>query len=125
MLDKMGNMMGELLDMESLMKSQALSRPASDVKAHWRDIVDQANAVGEVIVTSYNRPEVVVVSIDRYTKLKHDASANDPLAALRAEFDQELAVLREPDAARKLRRAFSASPAEIAKAANAKGSRKR
>lgn len=125
MLDKISNMMGELLDMELLTKPLTASRPASDVKAHWRDIVDQANAVGEVIVTSYNRPEVVVVSIDRFTKLKQDASANDPLAALRAEFDRELAVLREPGAARKLRRAFAASPAEIAKAANAKGSRKR
>ena len=120
MLDNMVKIVGELLDMDSPMNSQAVSRSASDVKAHWRDIVDQANALGEVIVTSYNRPEVVVVSIDRYTKLTKDALANDPLAALRAEFDRELAVLRQPDAARKLRRAFAASPAEIAKAANAK-----
>ena len=105
--------------MELPTKQQSASRPASDVKAHWRDIVDQVNAVGEVIVTSYNRPEVVVVSIDRYTKLKKDALAHDPLAALRAEFDRELAVLREPDAAQKLLRAFAASPEEIVKAAQA------
>jgi len=125
MLDKMGNMMGESLDMESLTKPLTASRPASDVKAHWRDIVDQANAVGEVIVTSYNRPEVVVVSIDRFTKLKQDASANDPLATLRAEFDRELAVLQQPDAARKMRRVFDASPPEVVKAANVYGRRKR
>lgn len=125
MLDKTGNMMGELLDMESPTNSQALSRSASDVKAHWRDIVDQANAVGEVIVTSYNRPAVVVLSIDRYAKLKKDALAHDPLATLRAEFDRELAVLREPGAARKLRKAFDASPEEVVKAAKAYGRRNR
>ncbi len=125
MLDKTGNMMGELLDMESPTNSQALSRSASDVKAHWRDIVDQANAVGEVIVTSYNRPEVVVVSIDRYTQLKKDALAHDPLATLRAEFDRELAVLREPDAARRLQEMFDSTPAQVAQAANAARRRKR
>jgi len=101
------------------------TRPASDVKSHWRDIVDEANANGEVIVTNYNRPEVVVVSIELYAKLRKEAAAQDPLTALRAEFDRELAVLRQPNAGRKLRKAFAATPAEIAKAANAAGRRKR
>jgi prevent-host-death family protein len=117
--------MGESSAMEVLTNSHAVSRSASDVKAHWRDIVDQANALGEVIVTSYNRPEVVVVSIDRYSKLTKDASANDPLAALRAEFDRELAVLRQPDAARKLQKAFDSTPEELAEAANAAPRRSR
>jgi prevent-host-death family protein len=103
------------------MKSR--TRPASDIKDHWRDIVADAKANGEVVVTHYNRPEVVVVSIDRYSKLKADAEANDPLSALRAEFDRELAYLREPGAGDKLRRLFNATPAEIADAANAAASR--
>jgi prevent-host-death family protein len=107
------------------MKSQTASRRASEVKSHWRDIVDQVNAVGEVVVTSYNRPEVVVVSIERYAKLKKDATARDPLAKLRAEWDKELAVLQEPGAGDRLRRIFAMSPAEIAKAANAAARRKR
>src|SRR5258708_39577560 len=98
MLDKTGNMMGELLDMESPTNSQALSRSASDVKAHWREIVDQANGVGGVLVTCYHRPEVGVVSLDRYTKLKQDALAHDPSATLPAEVDRRFAVLREPGA---------------------------
>lgn len=100
-------------------KQSALTRPSSDVKGHWRDIVDEANANGEVVVTNYNRPSVVVVSMERYAKLKKDAVAGDPLVALRAEFDRELAVLHQPGAARALRKAFAASPAAIAKAANA------
>jgi prevent-host-death family protein len=95
------------------------TRPASDVKDHWRDIVADAKANGEVVVTHYNRPEVVVVSIDHYSKLKDEAAANDPLAALWAEFDRELAYLREPGAGAELRRLFEATPEELAVAANA------
>jgi prevent-host-death family protein len=93
-------------------------RSASDVKDRWRDIVQEANAYGEVIVTNHNRAEVVVVSIDQYAKLKAEASANDPLTRLRSEFDRELAVLRTADSSRKLRQAFAATPEAIATAAN-------
>ncbi|HEX3577953.1 MAG TPA: type II toxin-antitoxin system prevent-host-death family antitoxin [Thermoanaerobaculia bacterium] len=96
------------------------TRPSSDIKDHWRDVVADAKANGEVFVTHYNRPEVVVVSIDRYSKLTSDAAANDPLSALRAEFDRELAYLREPGAGAELRRLFvNATPQDLADAANA------
>jgi prevent-host-death family protein len=111
--------------MESRTNQSPVTRPASDVKGHWRDIVDEANAHGEVVVTNYNRPEVVVVSMERYAKLRKDATARDPLAALRAEFDRELAAFRQPNTGRKLRKLFAAPPAEIAKAANAAARRKR
>jgi len=104
--------------MKSTAKQESVTRPASDVKGHWRDIVEEANANGEVVVTNYNRPAVVVVSMERYAKLKKDAAAHDPLAALREEFDRKLAVLREPGAGEKLRKIFAATPAQIAKAAN-------
>jgi prevent-host-death family protein len=93
-------------------------RTASDVKVRWRDIVEEANAYGEVIVTNHNRPEVVVVSIDQYAKLRAEASANDPLTKLRAEFDRELAVLRTADSSRKLRQVFASTPESIATAAS-------
>jgi hypothetical protein len=96
------------------------TRPASDIKDHWRDIVADAKANGEVFVTHYNRPEVVVVSMDRYSKLKADAAANDPLSELWAEFDRELAYLNEPGAGAELRRLFvEATPEQLAQAANA------
>jgi hypothetical protein len=99
------------------MKSR--TRPASDVKDHWRDIVSDAKANGEVFVTHYNQPEVVVVSMDRYSKLKADAAANDPLTTLRAEFDRELAYLHEPNAGGDLRALFDATPGAMVHAANA------
>lgn len=94
-------------------------RPASDVKSQWRSIVEQANDVGEVIVTNYNRPEVVVVSVDHYAKLKEQAAANDPLARIRAKLDRDLAWMNEPGGAEELRAIFRATPEEIAEAANA------
>jgi prevent-host-death family protein len=113
---------------ETMAKSRAATtqrqRSASEVKAQWRDIVAEANAYGEVLITNFNRPEVVVVSMDQYTKLKHDAAANDPLVTLRAELDRELAILEGPRAASRLRKAFGASPAQLAKAANAASRRK-
>jgi len=102
---------------------QQRTRPASDIKEHWRDIVAEAKANGEVFVTHYNRPEVVVVSLDRYSRLTAEARANDPLTTLRAEFDRELAHLRDPEAAGELRRLFAATPNRIARAANAASSR--
>lgn len=102
-----------------------LTRTASEIKDHWRDIVADAKANGEVFVTHYNRPEVVVVSIDRYAKLKADAAANDPMTTLRAEFDRELAYLREPNAGVELRRLFDATPDELARAANAASLRRK
>ena len=111
-----------LEQLEDLTGSQA-RRPASDVKSQWRSIVDQANDVGEVIVTNYNRPEVVVVSVDHYAKLKEQAAANDPLARIRADLDRKLAWLNKPDAAAKLDAIFNSTPEEIAKAANALAAR--
>jgi len=104
--------------MKSTAKQESHTRPASYAKSNWRDLVDEVNTNGEVVVTNYNRPAVVVVSMELYTKLKKDATAKDPLAALREEFDQRFAELRKANAGEKLLKIFAATPAEIAKAAN-------
>ena len=106
-----------LEQLEELTGSQA-KRPASDVKSQWRSIVDQANEVGEVLVTNYNRPEAVVLSVEHYAKLKEQAAANDPLARIKAELDRKLAWLKEPGAAAILDEIFHSTPEEIAAAAN-------
>jgi len=93
------------------------TRQASEVKSNWRTIVKEAREK-EVIVTSYNRPEAVVMSAERYVELQAAARTNDPLRRLREEFERELAVLNAPGAAEKLLEAFAASPQELADAAN-------
>jgi prevent-host-death family protein len=94
------------------------TRQASEVKSNWRAIVQEARDQ-EVIVTSYNRPEAVVMSAERYAQLQVAARANDPLQRLREEFDRELTVLRADGAGETLREIFAASPQDIADAANA------
>ena len=94
-----------------------ITRQASEVKANWRTIVKEARDQ-EVIVTSYNRPEVVVMSAERYAELQAAARANDPLRRLREDFERELAALRAPGAAEKLREIIASSPEEIADSAN-------
>ncbi|HYK03767.1 MAG TPA: type II toxin-antitoxin system prevent-host-death family antitoxin [Thermoanaerobaculia bacterium] len=93
-------------------------RAASEVKANWRAIVEEARD-GEVIVTNSNRPEVVVMSAQRYVQLQEAARANDPLQRLREVFDRELAILRTAGAGDRMREVFAASPQDIADAANA------
>lgn len=67
-------------------------------------------------------------SAESVSSIQRDSAtqpAVDPLNALRAEFDRELAVLQLPGASEKLRNVFASTPAEIADAANAAGQRKR
>jgi hypothetical protein len=62
---------------------------------------------------------LVMVWTNRDSKINADAAASDPLSTLWAEFDRELAYLREPGAGAELRRLFNATPEELADAANA------
>lgn len=94
------------------------TRAASEVKANWRAIVEEARE-RDVIVTNDNRPEAVVMSAQRYAQLQEAARANDPLQRLREEFDRELAILRTTGAGDRMREVFAASPRDIADAANA------
>jgi prevent-host-death family protein len=103
--------------------ARAGKRSASEVKSHWRAIVAEAEARGEVLVTSHDRPVAVVLSVERYAQLKGTALTADPLEKLRVEFDGELARLRQPEAADKLRAIFASSPEEMARAANAAADR--
>jgi len=60
------------------------------------------------------------VTIDSGSKFRDDSATSDSLSALRAEFDRELAYLREPGAGAALLRLFrEATPELLAQAANA------
>jgi Antitoxin Phd_YefM, type II toxin-antitoxin system len=111
--------MTSLAQIEKLARNPR-KRPATDVKKRWREIVKEAKQYGEVIVTNYNDPEVIVLSPEQYVKMKNEAKANDPLEKVWADLDRELAVLKEPGTSEKLREIFRATPQEIADAANRK-----
>lgn len=77
--------------------------PSSAVKAGWGRILREVARHGEVIVTSHNRPQAVVVDIETYKDLVRRAQANDPLLALQTEFDRKLAAFNAPGAGDRLR----------------------
>lgn len=77
--------------------------PSSAVKAGWGKILREVARHGEVIVTSHNRPQAVVVDIETYKNLVRRAQANDPLQALQAEFDRKLAAFNTAGAGDRLR----------------------
>lgn len=82
--------------------------PSSAVKAGWGKILREVARHGEVIVTSHNRPQAVVVDIETYKDLVRRAQANDPLQALQVEFDRKLAAFSAAGAGERLRDAARA-----------------
>jgi len=106
-----------MLELEKIAGKHTI-RAASDVKSNWRSIVQDAKKQ-EVIVTNYNRPEAVVMSVERYAELQKAAKANDPMTRLREEWDRRLAVLNTPEGRDIMDRWFNATPREIADAINA------
>jgi PHD/YefM family antitoxin component YafN of YafNO toxin-antitoxin module len=83
----------------------------SDVKREgWRGVMNVVDASGKVLMTNHDRPEAVIMSLREYrllTELAERVQRDDQskLEQLTSAFDAELAVLRQPDAGDRLRRA--------------------
>lgn len=93
--------------------------PASDVKKlGWKSVALRAREHGEVVITNHNRPEAVVVDIERYEQLVAQSRAGDPLAALRRDFEARVEALHERLQSDALADAIDAGPDELAQAAN-------
>lgn len=89
--------------------AQLPTAPASTIKREgWKGVMRSLSGVGQLVVTNHNEPEAVILSTqeyDRLIKAAHSASKalNDPLQALRDQFDARLASLDAPDAGNRLR----------------------
>jgi PHD/YefM family antitoxin component YafN of YafNO toxin-antitoxin module len=89
---------------------RALPRvPASDVKRHgWRGLMRTLRTEGAVLVTNHDQPEAVVLEADAFADLldrarQAETRTEADLAALRHQFDERLAALRQRDAGTRLR----------------------
>jgi PHD/YefM family antitoxin component YafN of YafNO toxin-antitoxin module len=89
-------------------------KPVSDVKREgWRGVMKCVDAAGKLLMTNHDRPEAVILSLQEFellTELAESAQRDKQhkLEALSQAFDAELAVLRQADAADRLRQAFGA-----------------
>lgn len=93
---------------------QLQRKPVSDVKREgWRGIKRSVDAAGKLLMTSHDQPEAVILSLQEYrllTELAAHAQRDNEnkLQRLSRAFDAELAVLKQPGAADRLRDAFAA-----------------
>jgi prevent-host-death family protein len=90
----------QLLRIDDLQK-----KTASEVKNHWAAVVREVRSRGSLVVTQYDRPEMVVMDVATYEKLKAAAEAAATATAdrhaatiqrLEADFDRRLASLKSP-----------------------------
>ena len=86
---------------------------ASQVKNKWGDLVRLVQLSGSVAVTNHSAVEMVVLDAVTYQQLTEDIQAlkareQTVLNELAQRFDARLAVLQQPDAARKVTAVFKA-----------------
>ena len=98
--------------MVALPKLEDLPRQtASDVKNKWREVVREVRESGSVAITNHSSVEVVLVNAEAYRELAASAAALKEREAavldqLSAQFNERLASLQAPDAARKAAAVF-------------------
>lgn len=80
-------------------------------------MLDTVARGGTVLITKHNATQAVVMSVDRYEALTRDEAPS--LDALTAEFDAMLERMQMPEVREGIRAGFSASPAELGRAARA------
>jgi PHD/YefM family antitoxin component YafN of YafNO toxin-antitoxin module len=83
----------------------------------WRGVRDALQAEGPLVVTNHDKPEAVILPVDRYQQLvalaaQDAARVNADLAMLREQFDRELAVLQKKPARERVERVFD-SPVRL------------
>lgn len=90
--------------------------PAADIKrAGWKALMEKV-VKGPVKVTHHGKDQAVVLTPAQYAALvEAAAAAPSPLEVLERRFDERLAMLSRPDAAKRLQTAFEASPEQMSK----------
>lgn len=88
---------------------------ASDAKTKFRRMLDTAEREGQVVITRYEDPCAVLLSVQEYERL---VSATQPsLEQLSAELDELLGRMQTPAAQAGAASLFSMSSEELGKAA--------
>jgi prevent-host-death family protein len=88
---------------------------ATEAQNNFGRVLSQAASEGVVFITKYERPEAVVLSMDRYNDLVRFTRPD--LQGLAREFDEMLAQMQTPDAASAFDALFEAGEEELGQAA--------
>lgn len=105
------NSLGELVDISTV--------AATRVKNEFAAILDQASSGGAVAITRHDTPKAVLISYAEFESLiKARTLALDDFST---EFDELLVRMQTPKAKKGVASAFSATPAELGRAAVAAG----
>jgi len=104
-------------------RSLALERLVSELStvsatrlvAGMQKVTSAVLSEGAVVVTRHDEPTMVLMSIDRYLKLKQ--AAEPDLEGLTRRFDDMFARMQAPRAAESMADALAMTPAELGQAA--------
>jgi prevent-host-death family protein len=84
---------------------------ATEAQNNFGQVLSRARREGRVLITRYDRPEAVVLSIEEYEALVREESVD--LQALDREFDEMLAQMQRGEQRRAVDRLFSASAQDL------------
>ena len=101
------NSLGELVDVPTV--------AATRIKNEFGAVLEQAVRGGAVAITKHETPKAVLISYDEFQALVKARSPD--LGDLTAEFDTLLGRMQTTTAAKGMKAAFNASPAELGRAA--------
>ncbi len=88
---------------------------ATVAKNTFGRLLDTAMRGGAVVITKHDSPRAVLLSVEDYTALLQ--AREQTLNTLSAEFDALLAHMQKPGMDRRMQAAFSATPAQLSRAA--------
>jgi prevent-host-death family protein len=84
---------------------------ATRAKNEFGRVLEMALRGDAVIITKYEQPKAVLISVDEFTKLSRNAERS--LDALRVEFDDLLAGMQSPKSRAAMKAAFGASSLQL------------
>jgi antitoxin Phd len=87
---------------------------ASTAKNKFREVAEHA-AMGAVVISRYNRPELVLMPSEEYVRL--EKLRRSPLDALAGQFGALVAKMQTTKSQKAAQGLFRASPAELGRAA--------
>jgi antitoxin Phd len=88
---------------------------ATEAQNNFGRVLGKVAEEGVVYITKYDRPQAVVISVDRYESLVGESAPD--LEDLTREFDALLARMQSPEAARAVDRLFAMNADELGDAA--------